>query len=116
MQAQFEYDALLFCLRAQQATRPAPSLAQFESLITERWFSGTGFMTTLADSSSLALFDEDKTGDMAQSGAKLNGNPNEIGIMIMVKKGKVVWIEGFLYYDDPWPEAVTNYEFVKIHS
>ena len=90
MQAQFEYDALLFCLRAQQVTRSAPSLAQFESLITERWFSGAGFMTTLADSSSLALFDEDKTGDMAQSGARLNGNFNEIGIVIMVN-GEYSW-------------------------
>lgn len=78
--------------------------------VTDRSFTGIGFMTEFERDEALRLFDEPKSLRWSKAAARLNSDQMETGYIVYVDNGYLTSLEGFTYGGAEWPKEVTEAE------
>lgn len=81
--------------------------------VTDRAFTGAGFLTEFERSKGTRLFQPGTTLRWGKVGARLNAAKLETGYIVYVDDGYVTTVEGYTY-GDPWPERVENIELYTL--
>ena len=94
--------------------RPVRSVVNFEAVtVSDREFTGVGFMTELERSEELRLFDAGLSLRWGNVGARLNASRLETSYLVYVDDGYVTTVEGYTYGDE-WPDEVERIELYEL--
>ena len=80
-------------------------------VVTDRWFSGAGFITELANHAELKIGKCDESYSGGEVGAKLNSEIDS-GYLFYIKNGYISSIEGYTF-GDAWPDEISSVETYK---
>jgi hypothetical protein len=80
--------------------------------VSAREFTGVGFLTELARSKELKLFDGGVSLRWGKVGARLNTSV-ETGYLLYIDDGYLTAMEGYTYGDE-WPARITEMEFYAL--
>ncbi len=78
----------------------------------DRWYSGVGFITELAENANLKVGKCHETHIGGEVGAMLNSTIDS-GYLFYVKNGYLESIEGYTY-TDPWPDKISKMDVYKL--
>lgn len=81
--------------------------------VTDREFTGVGFLTELQQSPALKLFNDGVSMRWGKVGARLNAAKIETSYLVYVDDGYVTAIEGYTYGDE-WPAEVDEVELYML--
>lgn len=94
--------------------QPASRSANLDGTnVTDRTFTGAGFLTEFERSTETRLFEPGTTLRWGKVGARLNTVKLETGYVVYVDDGYVTTVEGYTY-GEPWPERVENIELYTL--
>lgn len=99
---------------ADSEVNPIRSAVNFDAVtVSEREFTGAGFLTELERSEELKLFDDGVSLRWGKVGARLNVSKLETGYLVYVDDGYVTTVEGYTYGDE-WPAQVEQIELYEL--
>lgn len=94
--------------------KPARTTVHFDKVtVSDREYTGVGFVTEFARSQELKLFDDGVSLRWGKTGARLNASKLETGYLVYVDDGYVTAVEGYTY-GDPWPPQVEQIELYEL--
>lgn len=77
-----------------------------EIVVTDRWFSGVGFITELEKHAELKIGKCDESYSGGEVGAMLNSEVDS-GYLFCIKNGYISSIEGYTF-GDTWPDEISS--------
>lgn len=87
-----------------------PEKAHFSDVaVTEREYTGVGFLTELESSEELRVSAEDVSFVWDEMGATLN-EILDVGFVVFIKNGYVKTIEGYTFGTVEWPSNISDFE------
>jgi hypothetical protein len=90
------------------------STVNFDAVkISDREFTGVGFLTEFERSVELKLFEDKFSLRWGRVGARLNTSKLETGYLIYVDGGYLTTVEGYTYGDE-WPKEIEHIELYKL--
>jgi hypothetical protein len=101
---------------ADRELKPVRSTVDFDAVrVSDREFTGAGFLTEFEQSEELKLFDDGVSLRWGKVGARLNASRLETGYLVYVDDGYVTTVEGYTYGDE-WPNRVEQIELYELKS
>ncbi|MBO0664125.1 hypothetical protein LQ948_15940 [Jiella sp. MQZ9-1] len=111
--ASLEYDAIVEILNENSVFLRSPlSREVYAAAVADRDLTGVGISVEFHDRDIFTLSGEAITTGLGGIGAILNGRIS-VGFLLKVEKGKLVWLEGFTYGGDRWPEDLVDYRLTR---
>ena len=107
MQIRLEYDLVCGAIKRFLPSAELPTLTQFAESIDHRNIDGSGFVTVFGEEKFPRVFAATLNGDVNQCGGSLDGGVEHAGFVVMVEHGRLMWIEGFTYSGNEWPQFET---------
>jgi hypothetical protein len=105
--------AVIRCLLADSQMKREDTRLDFDAItVSSREFTGAGFLTELARSKELKIFDDGVSLRWGKVGARINASI-ETGYLLYIDEGYLTAIEGYTYGDE-WPTRVTEMEFYAL--
>lgn len=106
--------AVIGSILADSELTPIKSTVNFDTVVvSDREFTGPGFMTEFERSEELKLFASGISLRWGNVGARLNASRLETGYLIYVDDGYVTAVEGYTY-GDVWPDHVDRIELYEL--
>jgi hypothetical protein len=106
--------AVIASMLADCELKPSRSTVNFVAVtVSDREFTGAGFLTEFERSEELKLFDDGVSLRWGKVGARLNASKLETGYLIYVDDGYVTAVEGYTYGDE-WPNEVEQIELYEL--
>ncbi len=106
--------AVIRSMLADRELKPVRSTVNFATVVvSDRGFTGAGFLTELERSEALRLFNVGVSLRWGKLGARLNASRVETGYLVYVDDGYVTTVEGYPYGDE-WPDQVEQIELYEL--
>ena len=106
--------AVIGSMLSDHELKPAMSTVNFDAVVvSDREFTGAGFLTEFERSEELRLFDAGVSLRWGKVGARLNASRVETGYLVYVDNGYVTTVEGYTYGDE-WPDQVEQIELYEL--
>jgi hypothetical protein len=94
--------------------KPIRSTVNFDGVnVSDREFSGVGFLTEFEQSQELKLFDAGVSLRWGKVGARLNASRIETAYLVYIDDGYLTSVEGYTYGDE-WPSSIDRVEPYKL--
>ena len=81
--------------------------------VSDREFTGAGFLTEFARSRELKLFEDGVYLQWGKVGARLNAAKLETGYLVYIDDGYLTTVEGYTYGEE-WPGEVDQFELYEL--
>lgn len=99
---------------ADRELKPTKYTVNFEAIeLSNRAFTGAGFLTEFERSEELELFDAGVSLRWGKIGARLNTPRVETGYLVYVDNGYLTTVEGYTYGHE-WPDKVEHFELYDL--
>jgi hypothetical protein len=106
--------AVIERMLADRELRPIRSTVDFEKVtVSDREFTGAGFLTEFERSQELKLFDDGVSLRWGQVGARLNASKIETAYLVYIDDGYLTGVEGYTYGDE-WPNQIDRMELYEL--
>lgn len=107
---QLETDVLSLILAQAGLRNPLPDDPSiYMSAVEERNFTGVGVITSYVRERQWTVSNTDDNRGVGDVVVILNGTI-EAGFLLMIEKGRVTWLEGYVFGDDRWPDEILTFE------
>ena len=107
-------NAIIESMLGDRELMPIRANVHFDQVtVSDRAFTGAGFLTELERSDELKLFDDGVSLRWGKVGARLNAVKLETGYLVYVDDGYVTAVEGYTYGDE-WPAQVEQIELYEL--
>lgn len=114
MQATELEKAVIGSMLADKELKPIRGCVNFDAVaVSEREFTGLGFLTEFERSPELKLFEDGFTLRWGKVGGRLNASRLETGYLVYIDDGYVTTVEGYTY-GDTWPAQVDKIELYEL--
>ena len=80
--------------------------------VTDRSFTGIGFMTDVQKDENVRILDEARSVRWCKVAARLNDEQIETGYVVYVDGGYLSGLEGFTYGGQEWPSRIEKLDVV----
>ena len=114
VQEKMEFEIITKFLVSRGISSGFISVESYITLVLSRNIGGSGFMTVFHDDPLLHVLPNSCNEDSSPCEATLDGKSNPFGFVIMIKHGRIYWIEGFSYDGELWPKELRSYNIYDI--
>jgi hypothetical protein len=106
--------AVIESMLADRELRPLRLTVNFDTVtVSDREFTGAGFLTEFERSQELKLFDDGVSLRWGKVGARLNASRIETAYLVYVDDGYLTSVEGYTYGDE-WPSRIDRMELYEL--
>lgn len=106
--------AVIENMLADRELRPLRSTVNFDEVtVSDREFTGAGFLAEFERSQHLKLFDDGVSLRWGKVGARLNASKVETAYLVYVDDGYLTTVEGYTYGDE-WPIQIDRVELYEL--
>lgn len=112
MQEELELAVLRATLMKHHVDVSGLSMELYKGLVSDRWNSGAGFVTSIDVSKQINFFDKNINENISDELALLNDETRPVGFMIKIKNGRIESIEGYTFGYVDWPKNIYKFRLV----
>lgn len=106
--------AVIESMLADRELKPLRFTVNFDAVtVSDREFTGAGFLTEFERSQELNLFDDGVSLRWGKVGARLNASKIETAYLVYVDNGYLTSVEGYTYGDE-WPSQIDQMELYEL--
>ena len=106
--------AVIKSMLADRELKPLRPTVNFDAVkVSDREFTGAGFLTEFEQSQELKLFEAGVSLRWGKVGARLNASRIETAYLVYVDDGYLTSVEGYTYGDE-WPGSIDCVELYEL--